>query len=467
MDGRKSTPFIDRRLTRRGLLRLGAGATGAALLGALAACGTSERTTGGGGGGQPAGTAVGAGNAGDIIFFSSQFKPIEEAEKMRKTILANFKGKVEYLPEDPGPFNDRIQSEAKAGKLTVSLIGGLHGDFAAFVKSDLLEDLSPLAKKLGDRGFPQPFVDLSKFGADKTFYIPWMQATYIMAANKKALEHLPQGAKVESLTYAQLKDWGANIQKNTGQRRLGFPAGPKGLLNRFFQGYLYPSYTKSAGVVEFKSADAVKMWGEFKETWAYANPQSTGYEYMQEPLLSEEVWVAWDHVARLINAVKERPNDFVLFPAPAGEKGRGFMPVLAGLAIPKGAPNKAGAEQLIEYLTMPQQQVATLRELAFFPVTNATVPEDLPAGIKLEADAVKKQSTASDALPSLLPIGLGAKGGEFNKVYIDTFTRIVLKNEPVQQVLDEQAKILQGIINDTQAACWAPDPASTGPCTVK
>ncbi len=65
---------------------------------------------------------------------------------------------------------------------------------------------------------------------------------------------------------------------------------------------------------------------------------------MQEPLLGEEVWVAWDHVARLINAVKDRPDDFVMFPAPAGPKGRGYMPVIAGLAIPKGAANREGAE---------------------------------------------------------------------------------------------------------------------------
>ena len=75
---------------------------------------------------------------------------------------------------------------------------------------------------------------------DKTYYIPWMQATYVLAVNKKALEHLPQGADVNALTYQQLEDWGANMQKATGKRLLGFPAGPNGLLHRFFQGYLYP-----------------------------------------------------------------------------------------------------------------------------------------------------------------------------------------------------------------------------------
>ena len=143
------------------------------------------------------------------------------------------------------------------------------------------------------------------------------------------------------------------------------------------------------------------------------------------------------------------------------------MPVIAGLAIPKGAANREGAELLIQYLTESKQQLAMARELSFFPATGAQVPPDLPAGTKAEAEAVKKQTEAKNAVPSLLPVGLGAKGGEFSKVYQDTLTRIVLKNEPAQQVLNEQAQILQGILNDTQAPCWAPDPPSDGPCTVK
>ena len=272
---------------------------------------------------------------------------------------------------------------------------------------------------------------------------------------------------LSGLTYDQFKDWAANIQKGTGERKLGLPGGPNGLIHRIFQGYLYPSYTGSAGVVGFKTPEAASMWQEFKAIWQYVNPQSTSYEYMQEPLASEEVWIAWDHVARLINVVKDRPNDFIMVPAPAGPKGRGFMPVLVGMAIPKGAPNRAGAEALIDFLTQPKQQTATAANLGFFPVTSAPVPQEVNPGIKLEAEAVQRQAAAKDALASLLPVGLGGKAGDFNNVYLETFQRIVLKNEPIQQVLDGEAKILQGIMNDAKAPCWAPDPPSNGPCQVK
>jgi len=493
VDMREQSGLRGRQLTRRGFLG-GIAASAAAAI--LAACGSSKATeapkvTAGaatapvsaastpatvaatnGTAAPVATTALAASpaalaDAGSLTMLSTQFSPIDQAEKFRKTILANFKGKVDFLPQDYGPYNDRVRAETQANKVTVSILGGLHGDLVPFANDGLLQDLTPLLTKLGDRGFPKSFLDLAKVGTpDKTFYIPWMQATYIMAANKKALQYLPQGAKPETLTYAQLKDWGAAMQKGSGQRRIGFPAGPTGLIHRFFQGYLYPSYTGTTAV-GFKTPEAVQMWGDFKEIWQYTNPGSTNYANSGEPLLSEEIWVGWDHIAGLLNALQTRPNDFITFPAPIGPKGRGFMPVLAGFAIPKGAPNQPGAELLINYLTQAPQQVTTAKEEGFFPVTNATVPADLSAGVKLEADAIQAQSTGPGGITTLLPVGLGAKNGDYSKVYVDSFQRIVVKNEAVQMVLDDEAKMMQSIFNDTKAPCWAPDPMGAGVCTLK
>ena len=121
---------------------------------------------------------------------------------------------------------------------------------------------------------------------------------------------------------------------------------------------------------------------------------------------------------------------------------------------------------MIEHLTKPETQVLTAREVGFFPVVNAALPSDLSPGIKLLADGIAKTQTAKDALVALLPVGLGDKGGEFNKVFVDTFQRIVLRNEPVRATLDAQAEVMRGLIAATKAPCWAPDKPSTGPCPV-
>lgn len=408
---------------------------------------------------------AGIASAQEIVFLSTQLAPIEEAQKMRNQILANFAGDVEFVTDEAGPFVDRINAETQAGRGTVSLIGTLHGDYPNFLAGGALQPLDDVAADLAGLGFQDVFLQLGKLGTDTQYYVPWMQATYIMAANKQALPYLPAGADLNALTYAQLGEWAAAIEAATGERMLGFPGG--GLMHRFFQGYLVPSYTGGV-VTEFRSAAAEAMWNDFKGIWTHVNPRSTTYTFMQEPLLAGEVWIAFDHTARLLDALNQRPDDFVAFPAPAGPAGRGFMPVIAGLAIPTASPNVAGAKDLIAYLSSPEVQVSVLQAgIGFFPVVAAELPADLPDGIRVAGAAIAAQSGAPDALASLLPIGLGALGGEFNKVFLDTFTRIVLRGEDVRTVLDQEASNLQTVMNNAGAACWAPDPASTGVCQVK
>ena len=66
-----------------------------------------------------------------------------------------------------------------------------------------------------------------------------------------------------------------------------------GLRHRLFQGYLYPSFTGRVNN-EFATQPGVDMWDWLLDAWQYVNPQSTTYGFMQEPLQSGEVWVAWD-----------------------------------------------------------------------------------------------------------------------------------------------------------------------------
>lgn len=405
-----------------------------------------------------------AAKAQDTIFYSTQLRPIEEATKVREVLLKGIPGKVTYVVDEPPAFAVRLKAETQAGKRTISLVGALHGELQPHVPDDL-QPIDDVAAKVSNLGIPANLMQLGKLGTDKQQYIPWMQATYIMVANKQALQYLPAGADINALTYEQLQQWGKAIVDRTGQRRLGWPAGPTGLMARFFQGYFYPSFTGGV-VTTFKSADAEAGWNMMKQLWAVSSPNSTSYNFMQEPLLGGEVWIAWDHVARVKEALEAQPDQFVTFPAPAGPKGRGYMPVIAGLAIPKDAPSRDGAVAVIQHLTKPETQIKTAQEVGFFPVVKAELPEDLSPGVKLLSSAVSATQNAKDAVVSLLPVGLGAKGGEFNKVYMDTFQRIVQRNEPVKTVLEDQAKVLDALMKQTGAPCWAPDKPSQGACAI-
>jgi multiple sugar transport system substrate-binding protein len=334
------------------------------------------------------------------------------------------------------------------------------------VKLDELVPLDELAGKLTERGVPDPLLKLGKFGTAHQLYIPWMQASYIMVANKAALPYLPHGADINALSYDQLAVWADTIQEKTGKPLLGFPAGPQGLMHRFFEGFLYPSYTGGV-VVPFRSEAAEAMWMQFASLWKNVNPDSTSYTFMQQPLLSGDVWVGFDHVARVLGALRRKPDEFVAFPVPAGPKGRGYVPALAGLAVPKGAPDMGGAMALIDYLTRPETQVITARSTGFFPVVKAALPPDLEPGLELAAAAIEKMQSEKDALPVLLPIGLGLRSAEFAKAFMDTFQLIVLRGQKPRSVLDLEAERLNQLMTETGAPCWQPDPPSTGACQVQ
>ena len=398
-----------------------------------------------------------------LIFVSTQLRPIEEAQKMRNLILRGFAGEVDYITEQPQQFPVRIEAEQQGGAHAIDVVGALHGELQPLVPLDALVPLDDLVGKLTRRGIPDPLLALGKFGTAHQLYIPWMQASYIMVANKAALPYLPDGADVNALSYDQLAAWTGTIQQKTGKRLLGFPAGPQGLMHRFFEGFLYPSYTGGV-VVPFRSEAAEAMWTYVASLWKSVNPNSTSYNFMQELLLSGDVWIGFDHVARVLDALRQKPDEFVAFPAPSGPKGRGYVPVLAGLAVVKGAPDVSAAMALIDYLTQPQTQIVTARSVGFFPVVKAELPPDLEPGLKLAATAIEKMQSAKDALPALLPIGLGQRGGEFDKVFMETFQFVVLRGQNPRAVLARETETLRRLMTETGAPCWQPDPPSTGAC---
>lgn len=440
--------MTDPTISRRSLLGLGLGVAAAPVLTACSGVSTSGTQSG----------------AGAVNFLSTQFTPIEERQRFEKILSDHVKdAKVGFNPVDASTFSTTLKTQVDAGKVQVNLAGGLHGDLAPL--ADRLVDLDDVLSGLNDRGFASDLTDLAKLGGSTTKYIPWMQATYLLAVNKKALQWLPSGADVQKLTYDQFLSWmTAARQGNGGKPVFGLGAGPKGLYHRFFQGFLLPSFT-GGQVTTFRGPDAVTAWQYMKELWAQTAPASTTFDFMQEPLQRGEVLVGFDHVARLVAAPKDKPDEWLMVPAPRGPKGLGYMVVIAGLGIPKGAPDADKAKAVIKALTTPSVQAEVLRQNAFFPVVKGDLPGELPAAIGLEAGGVKAQQGSADAIVALPPVGVGSKDGEVAQVYKNCFKEICLDGKPIQGVLDAQAARLNAILDEIKVACWKPDPAGT-PCKV-
>src|SRR5215208_7192111 len=90
-------------------------------------------------------------SAQDILFSSTQARPAEEAQALRDQVLSGAEQKVDYQPQEPGPFLTRIQAELEAGKGSIGLLGGVHGDFTT-LGDDLvdLKDIAPADATVND-----------------------------------------------------------------------------------------------------------------------------------------------------------------------------------------------------------------------------------------------------------------------------------------------------------------------------
>lgn len=193
------------------------------------------------------------------------------------------------------------------------------------------------------------------------------------------------------------------------------------------------------------------------------HPSSFRYEFMHEPLLLGEVWVAWDHTARLLPALRQRPEEFVVLPSPAAPRGRSFLSVVVGLSLTRWVPNPEAAVRLVEYLTRPSTQVLTLQGVGFFPVSPEAGRVVPAGGLKVMADGVAAQAGAPDARTALLPVGLGARTGEFVPIYVDTFRLIAVEGRRIEDVLSAQARRLEELYRAANAPCPPPDPPER-PC---
>lgn len=431
-------------LSRRSILLAGLGA--AMSLPLLSACAGFDTS----------GAVAGAGTVG---FLSTQFTPVEEKQRYETVLKKFLRVPVAYNALDAGVFASTVRSQVESGKVSLSLVGGLHGDLAPL--ADSLEDVDPLLRDLSASGFSKDILDLTKVGGATSKYVPWMQATYVVAVNKKALEWLPHGVDVNDLTYEDYLAWAKAAKKGAGRAVFGMPAGPKGLHHRFYQGFLLPSFT-GGQITTFRNSDAVTAWNYMRDLWQNMNPASTNYDAMQEPLTNGEVLVAWDHVARLVGAPASKPNDWLMVPAPRGPKGRGYMLIVAGVAMPKGGRERYRTEQVIRGFAEPTMQIETLRSNAFFPVVQTELPPDLSGAIALEAGAVRLQQRSPGAILALPPVGLGAKDGEVSQIFKNCFVEICLNGSPVQSALDRQATKLNTILKALDVPCWAPDPVSPG-----
>lgn len=399
-----------------------------------------------------------------VRFLSTQFAPVDEAARFKNEILNASGLAVEFIPmESSTDFVAAVNN--KEGE-KFEIVGGLQGDLLHIARAGAIEDATKLVSNLGHRRFSSQLMGLAMNSQGKNLFVPWATASFLMVANKKALPYLPPDADIRNLTYEQLSSWAMRLKESTGRPRLGMPMGPRGLFHRFIQGYLLPSFT--GGMLTQLTGDkSAQMWHYMRDLWPNIAPESLSFNAMDREMRDGEIWVGWDHSARLITLFRDNPEKYVAFPAPIGPAGRGQMVILAGLAMTEAGTEREEPGALLSYLLHESTQLKLLEKFGFFPVLQPMpeIPPTSPASAL--ADALSAQLGGGNAKLAVLPSGLSDKSSAFNAIFSLTFTRIVLRNESIWEVADRQALALQEIMNEKQLSCFAPDPVGYGICRVR
>lgn len=290
--------------------------------------------------------------------------------------------------------------------------------------------------------------------------VPWAQATYVMAANIESLVDLPPNADLFALTYDQLAAWGMSAASQTGRPVVGLPVG--GRVAPLTQGVFYPAFTGGT-VTTFAGEEAGDMYAFLAEDlWPLVTPTSERAESTSTMLFNGEALIALDHTASLRGVFERNPDRFIAFPVPAGPAGRGVLVETLALGIPEGGANPSAAA-LIDHLTSDVVQSALLETIGYFPVTFQPELGNLPEADAILAGAVYAQITAPDAIPAVLPVGLGNQRSEFDAVYARSFQRFAINGESGS--LRTEAETLQSILEAAAAPCWPPDPVTSGICS--
>jgi multiple sugar transport system substrate-binding protein len=285
-----------------------------------------------------------------------------------------------------------------------------------------------------------------------------------MAANRKALEYLPEGADLNALTYDQLIAWvqGRPSDRRAQVRLPGRSAGPEApLLPGLPAARLYRIHRHQVPLGRGRGRRGRRS-------------RSSGSTPTRPRPTTLHAGAAADR-GRLDRLRPHRAPRRRLQPAARRlRRLPGARPARWAAASCRCSPASPcprrrptwQAKELVNYMLQPETQVATLR-----PPTSSrspTRPARRHAGIRPAlGPAVTAMTSASDALPALLPVGLGDLGRPVQPGLHRHLRAIVLGGQDIRdRCSTQQAEVLRALMTTPAPPAGLPDAPSDGPCPV-
>lgn len=274
------------------------------------------------------------------------YKEFEEEYGVKVTV--DFVGQADGIT--------KIRTEQESGNIVSDIIYADTANIAPYVNGGWMEDISAVIDATGST-YTTMFDDvLTKDG--ERYFVPNSYDVYILIANVKALDYLPDGLTREDvengITWEQYADWAIAIAQGEGVGKTMMPA------SMTSSQLLYPmagmSLAYGGSFPEFTSdgfKDAMGIIAKMAEGNAFY-PEQDQYTAVTDPMNAGDVWLAFSHMAPAGSSYNAAPNNFVIGAAPSGSAGVGSTSGAWCYGIQKGAPHQDLAEAFMEYIARPE-----------------------------------------------------------------------------------------------------------------
>ena len=276
----------------------------------------------------------------------------EEQQYVREEALGEFEAltgiKVELEVVDN--IQDMMKAQKDSGAWTSDVVITHSGDMPKYINNGYVQSLNSVLEKAAITVLPAFNDSTSADGT--TYYVPISADVYLVIANNKALDYLPEGAELNSITWEQYKDWAIAIAAGEGEAKTSMPAlAVKSMVYEL--GGIGLSY--GAGFPEVNTDAMVKVWGLVGEMIAADAIAETSFSYGDpvDMMKSEEAWLSFAHMGPVGQVYASAPAQFTIAPAPAGPEGNGTIAGAWGIGITAGTEKLDAAEQFVQYMIQP------------------------------------------------------------------------------------------------------------------
>lgn len=250
----------------------------------------------------------------------------------------------------------KIQTEQESGNIVADVIFADTANMAPYVNGGWMEDITELVNETGST-YTGMF-DGTTHKDGKRYFVPNSFDVYVLIANVKALDYLPDGLTRENveagITWEEYAKWAVAIAEGEGEGKTMMPANMTG------SQLLYPmagmSLAYGGGFPEFTSDGFKSALGVIAEIAAADGFYSEQDQYtaVTEPMDSGDVWLAFSHMAPAGTSFNAAPNNFVIGAAPSGSAGAGSTSGAWCYGIQKGAEHFDLAQAFIKYVARPE-----------------------------------------------------------------------------------------------------------------